>query len=267
MAILYFIRVCTVAVLLGTSSVLANPVASLVRPSSHVETRRAPSSPGSLPLNPTGSIPHGLESAMSNGQRLARGLSPKKPKFRRAEVDRSRPRPSPTPTSSAGPKPTKGACVSRTGIVHVTSPSNSPDDGRGARPHLDGYLGMRGNVFGEFEYTTERRDALTVTVDDCAGAPFDLVASNGFKAFPFVGGIKGFSSDSPNLAKRSYNYVYIGGVTETGPHATPRNTGNAFSAATDISEVDESAIWSFQKGSNTILEAQWVNADGCEYPG
>ncbi len=36
---------------------------------------------------------------------------------------------------------------------------------------------MRGNVFGEFEYTTERRDALTVTVDDCAGAPFNLVAS------------------------------------------------------------------------------------------
>ncbi len=56
-------------------------------------------------------------------------------------------------------------------------------------------------------------------------------------------------------------------VIPAGPHATPRDTGNAFSAATDISEVDESAIWSFQKGSNTILEAQWVNADGCEYPG
>ena len=49
------------------------------------------------------------------------------------------------------------------------------------------------------------------------------------------------------------------------PHAAPQNVPNAFTAATDIGEPAESAIWSFRKGSDKILEVQWVNTDGCTF--
>ena len=38
---------------------------------------------------------------------------------------------------------------------------------------------------------------------------------NGYTDFPMFGGIKGFSSDSPDLASGSYNYLYLGGVSES----------------------------------------------------
>ncbi|EKM50878.1 uncharacterized protein PHACADRAFT_103818 [Phanerochaete carnosa HHB-10118-sp] len=151
---------------------------------------------------------------MTNGERMRRGLPPKKPHFRRA----------------AGTPP---------------------------RP----LLSRNGNEFGEYGYTTTRDDALTVTINNCTGSPFGIVSSNGYQAYSYIGGISGYANDSPDLRDGSSNYVYIGGVTETDPLATPQNIDNSFTAATEIQEAAESAIWSFRNGGDG-LRAQWVNSDG-----
>ena len=38
---------------------------------------------------------------------------------------------------------------------------------------------------------------------------------NGYRDFPYVGGIAGFANDSPDLRTGSFNYVYIGGVSQS----------------------------------------------------
>lgn len=122
-----------------------------------------------------------------------------------------------------------GECAPRKGVIHVTAPQRDGD-----RPALNGYLSNRGNDYGELEYTTERRDALAVTIDNCTGTPFDILASvrpsgwssemrrvdivglqNGFKAYPYVGATSGFSNDNADLRSGSYNYAYIGGVSQS----------------------------------------------------
>ena len=61
--------------------------------------------------------------------------------------------------------------------VHAASIDGGPTGGTGPSPHLDGYLSQTLNEFGEFGYTTERAQALRVTIDDRQGAPFDLLSS------------------------------------------------------------------------------------------
>ena len=136
------------------------------------------------------------------------------------DSDPSRPRPSGTPG---------GGCNPRNGVIRVTSPENAS----GGRPSLDGFLSLVGNEFGEYGYTADRGNALRVILNDCDGTPFNLLSTvsiecpevcavflrrsvqNGFRDFPFVGGIKGFSSTSSNLSPGSYNYAYIGGTTQS----------------------------------------------------
>ena len=46
-----------------------------------------------------------------------------------------------------------------------------------SRPQLQGFLSRTANTFGEYRFTADRNDALSVTVNDCDGSPFDLVSS------------------------------------------------------------------------------------------
>ncbi|KAI0338818.1 hypothetical protein BDW22DRAFT_677495 [Trametopsis cervina] len=221
------------ALLLATSGALANP---------------APAAP----FNPTKALTGTpLEMALTNGQRMARGLPPNKPHFRRHLRARAGPS---AVAAAANPAPT-GTCTPRTGVVHVSA--TDP-----ARPVLDGYLGRTANEFGEYTYTAERANALSVTLDDCSGAPFDLLTTNGFKTFPYLGAIKGFSSDDAELRPGAFNYLYIGGVSQTAPRATPQTVGNSFSGTTGEAEPSESAIWSFASGGGDVLQPQWINPDG-----
>lgn len=50
-------------------------------------------------------------------------------------------------------------------------------------------------------------------------------------------------------------------ISSAAPRVTPQDVPNSFTAATEVSEVSESAIWSFQSGSYGVLKAQWVNTD------
>lgn len=48
------------------------------------------------------------------------------------------------------------------------------------------------------------------------------------------------------------------------PHATPQQVQNSFTGATGVIEAAESAIWSFRDGAGGVLQAQWIDGDGCE---
>jgi hypothetical protein len=85
----------------------------------------------------------------------------------------------------------------------------------------------------------------------------------GSTSYPFLGGIVGFSNSdsSDDLKSGSFNYVYLGGVQSTpeGPAVSERNT---FTDATGNQKGAESAIWTFDPSSSSLVP-QWTNTDGC----
>ncbi|KAI0804826.1 hypothetical protein BC629DRAFT_1283069 [Irpex lacteus] len=178
---------------------------------------------------------------MTNGERMKRGLPPKKPLFRRQAQGGEY-------SGSGG----SGTCTPRTGVIRVS--------GGG----FNGYLSRRANAFGEYLVQTERGNALSVVlVDECNTAPGgseNLRAVNGFATFPLLGGIQGFSSENPDLRPHTRNYLYVGGVAQSAVGARPAVVGNSFSATTGDSEPSESAIWVV--GSDGQVTVRWVNADG-----
>lgn len=122
-----------------------------------------------------------------------------------------------------------------------------------------GFVANIWNTFGEYgALTPDATNRLEVTFTP--SAPFSITAVNGPNGnFPFVGGIKGFSSTNPDLGVGSFNYTYLGGTVQTPPNSPPQNLPNSFTQATGIPEPIESAIWSLS--SSNELTAQWVNTD------
>ncbi|THG95569.1 hypothetical protein EW026_g6111 [Hermanssonia centrifuga] len=194
--------------------------------------------PVGIKLNPLDDLLAPLTArGMSNAQRLARGLPPNKPRLRRT-----------VPSSSPTP-----ACSPTTGALRALSTD--------ADMPLDGYVNATPNPYGEFGYTTDQVAAMIVTVSPCGdGSPINVVSSNSVKSMPYLGGIEGFADDSPDLEPREFNYMVLGGVTQTSPHATPQNGANSYTAATGNSKYIESAIWTIDDAG--VLSAQWVNTNG-----
>ncbi|PSS36922.1 hypothetical protein PHLCEN_2v1240 [Hermanssonia centrifuga] len=209
--------------------------------------------PVGIKLNPLDDLLAPLTArGMSNAQRLARGLPPNKPRFRRTDKQLGA-RTSPTPTTSVPSSSPTPACSPTTGALRAVSTD--------ADMPLDGYVNASPNPYGEFGYTTDQVAAMIVTVSPCGnGSPINVVSSNSVKSMPYLGGIEGFADDSPDLEPREFNYMVLGGVTQTSPHATPQNGANSYTAATGNSKYIESAIWTIDDAG--VLSAQWVNTNG-----
>lgn len=141
-----------------------------------------------------------------------------------------------------------------TGPILVTDTSNAANDG---------YVSNTFNSFGEYAITSNLANALSVTFNTGGGSPFAITETNNgaSSAHPFVGGVQGFSSSSPNLGPGSSNYAYFAGTDSTAANATPATGGNTFTDTTGFSEDIESTIWSL---SGDDLLAQWVNTDGSD---
>jgi len=132
-----------------------------------------------------------------------------------------------------------------TGQIAVTNSSTSAD------------LGFVGNffaLFGEYGLTNNPAQSLTVSFSD-SSTPFSLLATNGPSAtYPYLGGVVGFANSNNDLAAGSNNYAYLAGTV-----AGTATNQNAFSAATAISELSQSVLWSL--GAGNQLTAGWVNTD------
>ncbi|EIN08582.1 hypothetical protein PUNSTDRAFT_45047 [Punctularia strigosozonata HHB-11173 SS5] len=168
----------------------------------------------------------------TNAERLARGLPLKKP--RRA-----------SPTLQAKRQAPSGSPLTYKSAIRVIDTGN----GNVAL----GYIGSTTNVFGEYGITPDAANALAVTPPVGSSGP-SAIAIPG--SFPFLGGVLGYGSTSPDFALGSYNYAYLGGV-----HAGSSNQTNSVSAATGYPTLGQSAIWTYDTGSG-LLAAHWTNTDG-----
>ncbi|EED79089.1 predicted protein [Postia placenta Mad-698-R] len=180
------------------------------------ETAANPAAVGLAPL----ALAH--RTPLTNAQRLARGLTPNRPRFNRA------------------------------GTIQVT----------GAGTGTPAFISRVPNAFGEYAVTTDTADALIVQYTDCADASvIDLATLNGIADVPYLGAITGFATALQDLRRGSSAYAYIGGTDQTAPGATPQAVSNSFMAATGDQEEAESALWTLNRTTGA-LSAQWVNIDG-----
>ncbi|PCH39029.1 hypothetical protein WOLCODRAFT_146827 [Wolfiporia cocos MD-104 SS10] len=178
---------------------------------------------------------------LTNAQRLARGLTPNRPRLRRG--------------ARLAPRASSAPCPSVTGTIRVTGADVAPGTLVGRVP----------NAFGEYGVTANASDALRVQYAACAGAgaaghPVDLIALNGIADYAYFGGIAGFSSPDGVLAPDSSAYAYIGGTQQSPASSPPMLLPNSFTAASGFSVHTESAIWLFD--SNGLISAAWVDPNG-----
>ncbi|RPD68794.1 hypothetical protein L226DRAFT_472813 [Lentinus tigrinus ALCF2SS1-7] len=196
-------------------------------------------------VNPVGIITRSLrpKSAvyLTNAQRLARGLPLNNP-----------PKPSPRPSHKPSPRPSSSpACVAKTGYIEAK-----------VEGQATGYVSMNTNVYGEYEFTTDASEALSVSLSYCADKKdtFDIMTLNGAADFDYLGFITGSSNHGTkrDLDQGSYNYAYLGGVHKErrGPAVRADNT---FTCATGLKESVESNVWSVN--GDKYLSVSWVNTD------
>ncbi|KAH8091780.1 hypothetical protein BXZ70DRAFT_952090 [Cristinia sonorae] len=219
----------------------------------------SPSSTSPIPLNPKGIAPipipfidnllAGAKRANlpeTNAQRMKRGLGPKRPKHR-------------YPKRALHPRQSSSPCVNPTGFIGVEYVN-----GDGAT--VDGYVASAPNEFGEYSFIQGQDTALRVQLNNCNldGEPFDILTLTGIANEPYLGLIDGFSNETPTLGPGSYNYVYLGGTSQTPSGSAPLVQSNSFTDATNIPESVESAVW--ELASNGVLTASWVNPDTTSPP-
>ncbi|KAF8657558.1 hypothetical protein AX16_002195 [Volvariella volvacea WC 439] len=182
--------------------------------------------------------------SLTNAKRLAAHLPLKPPRRRNPGTEGSQPQPSGSPLNK------------REGCIGVSN------DGINI-----GYVSKNWNVFGESTITSTIDNCMHVRLDtqECEAGTSNIETINGpDEAFPYLGGIVGYSSISDNIGPGSYNYVYFGGTTQTSPHSPPSTGANSFTARTGISRKIESSIWTCHRNGqdNTYhLSAQWINTD------
>ncbi|KZT69725.1 hypothetical protein DAEQUDRAFT_251226 [Daedalea quercina L-15889] len=237
--------------------------------------------------------------ALTNAQRVSRGLAPARPILRSDKRLARRAGPSQTPTSSSdtttvapttsssssssGSSTTTPGLSSSSGTTTTTSTDTSPTTtsttptatctahvGTLKLTSVDDtestfWVNSQATPFGEYGYTTEQSEALqvqyTLCDSDSSTGPFNLLAINGLTTYPYVGAIIGFADTSDNLASSSYNYLYIGGTHKSDPGALPQSGATAFSAASGTQKDYESSIWLIDPTTSEVT-AQWINTDG-----
>ncbi|RPD53846.1 hypothetical protein L227DRAFT_377323 [Lentinus tigrinus ALCF2SS1-6] len=174
------------------------------------------------------------------------------PRPRNTPSSRPSPKPSPRPSHKPSPRPSSSpACVAKTGYIEAK-----------VEGQATGYVSMNTNVYGEYEFTTDASEALSVSLSYCADKKdtFDIMTLNGAADFDYLGFITGSSNHGTkrDLDQGSYNYAYLGGVHKErrGPAVRADNT---FTCATGLKESVESNVWSVN--GDKYLSVSWVNTD------
>ncbi|KAF9521735.1 hypothetical protein CPB83DRAFT_865282 [Crepidotus variabilis] len=185
---------------------------------------------------------------LTNAVRLARGLPPRAPQFRRFF-----PGVRPNPFNASASNPNLATIL---GIIQITR----FDDGE-----LVGYVSRELNSIPgsaassqTLAITTTLMTALNVkfTPNDSL---FEITALDGLNPlYPFLGGAA-TSATSVDLVSGSPNFVYITGSSsaDVGP---PTVVGNSYGSV-----PSESSIWNYDKSTREIT-ATWINADKTSAP-
>ncbi|KAI0738478.1 hypothetical protein C8Q80DRAFT_245963 [Daedaleopsis nitida] len=216
---------------------------------------RTTPSPLDLPLDPvlrdlsklqSEALPSLSARSETNAQRLARGLSPNRPRkyyspSRNARGLRARQSSTPCPIPR------------RQGVIAIIFQDASSGPG---------FLG-KDTYDGMYQFTTELEEALTITIGGCdedisPGSIFHIETPNGLAAYPYLGASKGPLATSADMTSGSYNYAVMAGTVES--QQGPAQSGPSSFKSSVL--PTESAMWTFSAvESNRILPA-WTNSDG-----
>lgn len=102
---------------------------------------------------------------------------------------------------------------------------------------------------------------VTFTLDGPSGTQMNLTAQNPATGFALFGLVQGRDNTSTDIGPGSFNYLYLTGVGETDPGATPQTPGNYASLVSGQPMASESAVWTIDVAAG-LLRPVWVNADG-----
>ncbi|KAG8942476.1 hypothetical protein FRC04_003644 [Tulasnella sp. 424] len=229
---------------LAATSVFASPVVPRDPPCGS-EICKGPDPSDYTPNTPTKSISERAIDASTNAERFARGLPPKKPKLIAGSPVRRDSQPSSLPP------------VTRAGIIEVHNAANDA---------LLGYISKNlVNGGAQFGYDPAIANALLVSFQTPAGATgtvptMDITAVNSNPSWPLLGLVQGRDDTSSDIAAGSYQYLYLGGISNPGtqPNDPPTLITNSYFIGAP--RTAESAVWSFNTADNT-LSLQWVNTD------
>jgi len=192
---------------------------------------------------------------ITNAKRFAMHLPPITPKALRRrlhEVPRAPTRVQAAPRSESSPLPPS---TTKCNILAKTVDGSTI-----------GFLSAAFNRFGEYgSFQGSQDGALVASFSNTPGASssqMDMYVENSpSSTYPFLGAIDGFSATDNDLGQGSYNYAYIGGTAQTAPGSPAMPDQNTYYMATGYDGDYESAIWSYDAGSQAIT-AQWINTDG-----
>ncbi|KAG6820087.1 hypothetical protein H0H93_005516 [Arthromyces matolae] len=204
-------------------SVLALAVATVVASTTPTSTFKAINPSLSSSYAEYHPIPQVYARSLTNARRLAAGLPLKAPMRRHERIARSQP--------SASPM-----SVAR-GYIECTD-----QDGNSL-----GFVGKDLNPFGEYAVQTDgdetQRLLVTLDLDQAATGPIDIQTLNGPDSeLPYLGGIRGFGSQSTDLAVGSWNNIFFAATSQTPPESLPTNGTSSFSKIFNMDEEIQSAI-------------------------
>jgi len=178
--------------------------------------------------------------ALTNAERLARGLSPNPPSKRRGGIA-ARTQPSATPK------------ITLKGVIQVFSGDTSL-----------GYVAPDPNYWTPL-LTPDINSALSISFQLAAGATsasdvaFTQLNDN---RGTFFGPVVGRDSTSSNIAPGSFNYLYLDPIAAPGtaPGATPQSVPSFFATSSGLDKQAESSVWAVDLITGAIT-AQWINTD------
>jgi len=207
-----------------------------------------------LSLNPDASVVHPIDDVpntgpITNAKRFAMHLPPITPRTLRRPHSRTPTRVHGAPRSESSPLPPS---VAKCNILAKTADGNSL-----------GFVAAAFNKYGEYGLFQGSPDgALEVMFTGVSGSRLDMYANNSpSTSHPFVGAISGFSAPDDDFSHGSWNYAFLGGVSQTPPGSGAVAGENTFVMATGFDGNYQSAIWSYDSTSQAIA-AQWINVDG-----
>ncbi|KAH8818626.1 hypothetical protein DL96DRAFT_1749644 [Flagelloscypha sp. PMI_526] len=217
--LLFLVQVASAVPLLGVDE-LGSTVAVSPR-DSHLPTRT---------VNP----------AMSNAERLRRGLPLKKPMLRSLRY------------RQGGPVPSNPVTIYRRGYIQILSAADHS---------VIGYVSSTPHVFGPAVVTPSTDSALIVRYDVglALTPPYNLELTNGqgsLASFPDMGLTVGPSALGPDFGPGSFNYGFLSATNPTPKGSTPTVVGSS----TAPTLPGESAIFTVDIGDN--IQVQWINPDG-----
>jgi hypothetical protein len=178
----------------------------------------------------------------SNGDRLARGLPPLPPKFRRTLPGNAQVGRFPTPVAAAKRSVASTGLITYNGRLEIRSSSGSSLGFVRNTPSSNPIGGV--NLEGP-----DQDLQIKFTTTPNGVGPFDILSTNpSFPAPLYVG-----AAGTNNINSNSANYLSFSNVPQTAPQSIP---------LLDVNGVFvESAIWSIDPASKK-LTAQYINANG-----